>query len=451
LFAAQLDDHLTQLAHHYSRSDNHDKVIEFLGRAGQQALQRSDAIASLSAALDLLPKLPEGPERDQRELLLELSLALALAPVKGFAAAEVVRAFTRTRVLCERFGDPPELFPVLFGLWGACFIRGEFPVAYDLAQQLMHRAQSKNDSALVLLAHFAMGENSFNLGKLLPAREHLEAVISSYNPAHHGPSAMRHSIDVKSSGLSYLAITLWSLGYPDQALKRAYEAVEFSQALPHLHSLASARCILGILQHYRREARQAQETAEHLLAFCAEHGFTLWLAFATYQRGWSLAEQGRHEVGIAQIEEGIAGHRATGARIGHPYFLCTLVDAYLQAGRLDDGLSVLNEALALADEQDGRQHEAEIYRVKGELLLKQSNSNAGEALNCFERAIEIAQSQSAKSFEMRATMSLARLLAKQDHRDEARAMLADIYNWCTEGFDTADLIDAKALLDELRA
>jgi class 3 adenylate cyclase/predicted ATPase len=382
-FAAQLDDHLSQLAHHYSHSENTDKAVDYLGRAGQQALQRSasaDAIGNLTSALELLPKLPEGPARDQRELLLELNLAVALAPVKGFAAPEVVRAFTRTRELCERFGDPPELFPVLLGLWGATFIRGDFPTAYELAKQLMDRARSNKDSRQLVLAHFALGNNFFNLGNLLSAREHLDAVLSLYDPERDGPSAVRHSVDAKANVLAYLAITLWDLGYPDQALTRAYESVEFARALPHLHSLASSQCILGIAQHFRREAPAAQQTAERLLAFCAEHGFTLWSAFGTYQRGWALAEQGHLEDGIAQIEKGIAGHRATGARIGHPYFLCTLAKAYLQAGRLNDAQNVLSEALALAEEQEGREHEAEIYRVKGELLLRQNDSNVAEQI-----------------------------------------------------------------------
>lgn len=261
---------------------------------------------------------------------------------------------------------------------------------------------------------------------------------------------MRHySVDAKVNALSYVALTLCSLGYPDQALKRAYEAVEFAQALAHLHSLASAQGILSQIQLSRGEPRAAQATLERLLAFCAEHGFTHWSAFATFHRGLSLTEQGRHEEGIPLMEEGIAGHRATGARIGHPFFLCALSEAYMQAGRLGDGLSTLSEALALADEQEERQHECEIHRVKGELLLRQDDSNVGEAQRCFERAIEVARKHSAKSSELRATTSLARLLVQQGHRDETRAILTGIYNWFTEGFDTVDLKDAKALLEEL--
>ena len=178
-------------------------------------------------------------------------------------------------------------------------------------------------------------------------------------------------------------------------------------------------------------------------------GLPIWLAAATILRGWAMAEQGRNEEGIAQIQEGLAALRATGAEVERPHDLCLLAEACMETGRLDDGLSALTEALAVADEHEDRVYEAETHRLKGELLLKQDDSNAAEAQSCFQRAIEIARKQSAKSWELRATMSLARLLAKQGRRDEARTMLADIYGWFTEGFDTADLKDAKGQLDEL--
>ena len=186
-----------------------------------------------------------------------------------------------------------------------------------------------------------------------------------------------------------------------------------------------------------------------MIAVCAEHGLTDFLAFATALRGWAMAAQGRNEDGIAQLQEGLAALRTSGTELARPHNLCMLSEACREAGHLDDALSALNEALAAANEHEDRHHEADIHRLKGELLLKQNDSNAAEAKNCFERAIGIAGRQSAKSHELRATMSLARLLAKQGRRDEARTMLTDIYNWFTEGFDAADLKDAKALLDEL--
>jgi predicted ATPase len=365
--------------------------------------------------------------------------------VKGYAAPEVERAYTRARELCERLGDPPELFPALFGLWVMHTLRGELRTAYQLSEQLLRLAQSTHEPALLLYARHSIGVTSYWMGEFLQAREHLEMAITLYDPER--PLAFRYGgRDAGVNCLSYAAWTLWHLGYPDQALKRGNEALALAQALSHPFSLAFAQSFVGFLHQFRREARAAQETAESGIALSAEHGLTDQLAWATSLRGWAMAEQGRSEEGIAQIQEGLAALRATGTKLTRPRDLCLLAKACMETGRLDDGLSALTEALAAADED--RRQGAEIHRLKGELLLMQDDSNTAEAQSCFERAIEIARNQSGKSLELCATMSLVRLLAAHGRRDEARAMLADIYGWFTEGFDTADLKDAKALLDE---
>jgi predicted ATPase len=288
------------------------------------------------------------------------------------------------------------------------------------------------------------------MGEFLPAREHLESAISLYDPERHRPLAIRYlGVDAGVICLCYAAFTLWHLGYPGQALKRGNEALGSAQALWLPFSLAFAELFLVVLRQYRREAGAAQEAAEGVIALCAEHEFPDWLAMATGLRGWAMGEQGHNEEGIVQIQEGLVAYRATGADLWRPYFLCLLAEACRETGRVEDRLDALAEALTAADEHEIRHHEAEIHRLKGELLLRRGVSNAAEAQNCFERAIEIARKQSAKSLELRATTSLARLLATQGRRDEARAMLAEIYGWFTEGFDTADLKDAKALLEAL--
>jgi predicted ATPase len=246
-------------------------------------------------------------------------------------------------------------------------------------------------------------------------------------------------------------MALWTLGFPDETLKRGREAVAFARALPHPHSEAAAGNFLSTIHHYRGEAQAALETAESVAAVSAHHGFSLWSSLAKVQHGSAMVELGlgQQQAAIEQMSEGLRGFRATGAGIGLPHFLSLLVGAYEKTGRFEDGLRTLREALAIVNEHDEGRFEAELNRLMGELLLKQNDSNTAEAQGCFERAIAIAQSQSAKSFELRATTSLARLRLKQGRREEARRMLTDIYNWFTEGFDTADLKDAKALLDEL--
>ena len=251
--------------------------------------------------------------------------------------------------------------------------------------------------------------------------------------------------------LSYSALTLWYLGYPNQASKRGDEAVQLAQGLPHPLSLAMAATSVAILHcQGLAEVRVAQETAEGVIALCTEHGLSAVWFLAVSLRGWAMARQGRHEEGIEQIREGLAVCRAAGgAEANLPHLLCLLAEACMEADRVDDGLSALTEALAAGEAQGDRYGEPEIHRLKGELLRRRNESNAGQAQKCFERAIEVARKQSAKSSELRATMSLARLLRDTGRRDEARAMLAEIYGWFTEGFDTLDLKEVKALLDEL--
>jgi predicted ATPase len=226
-------------------------------------------------------------------------------------------------------------------------------------------------------------------------------------------------------------------------------AIAVARALSDPFSLIFAEIFLCYVQHHRRDVRALRETAEHVISICADHGFAYGLAHATVLHGVAITEQGRGEEGLKQIQRGFTEHRAAGAEANRSEFLYWLAAAYCATGRPDEALNTLNYALQLAEEHQNLWHEAEIYRFKGEFLLRRRDANPSEALECFERAIEIARKQSAKSWELRATTSFARLLARQGRRDEARTTLADIYNWFTEGFDTADLKDAKALLDEL--
>ena len=453
MLAGQLDDHLDELAHHYSRSDNIKKAVEYLGRTGNQAMQRSayrDAVNGLSGAINLLQKLPDNTERTRRELLLQLDLGPALITVNGWAAAEVGQAHTRARELCAQLGDPPEeLFPALYGLWLKYLTGNELPRAYELAEEFLRRAEGSGDPAPLLYARYTVGNSLYWMGEFLAAREHLETAITHYDPERHRTLALRfEGYCAKLINLLMLSWVLWKLGYPERAIKRSNEARALAERLANPRDAARVLVFTSIVHRNRREIRATQESAEVVLALSTEHGITEWLAWATALRGWAIAAQGNHEEGIARIEEGIARSRGM-IELHRWYFLCMLAEASMEAGRLDEGLRALRQALATADQQEERFYEAEIHRLQGELLLKQNDSKAAEAQSCFERAIEIACQQSAKSLELRAMMSLARLLANQGRRDDARTMLAEIYNWFSEGFDTADLKDAKVLLDKL--
>ena len=438
-----------ELAAHFEQSRDYSDAIKYRQLAGENAARISahhEAIKHFARALELVrQQLPDNAERAKRELLLQLAVGFALNAIKGWAAPEVESAFTRARELCQLLGDPTELFPALLGLWAVYYLRGDLRKAYELAELLLRRAQSTQDPALSLYAYLALGDTSLSMGEWLLARKHLELALSFYD--RDKPILIGHDAGVNC--LSYLALVLWALGYPDQALEKGNAAIELAQALSRPPSLAFAQGVVGYLYQYRREPHTAREIAERLIALSAEQGFAHWLAQGTVTRGWALAEQEHDEEGTAQIREGLAAFRAIGVEVLRPHPLCLLAEAYMKTGRLDEGLVALTEALAAADEHDIRHYEAEIHRLNGELLLRQDHSKAAAARTSFERAIEIARRQGAKSYELRATMGLARLLAKQGRRDEARAMLADIHGWFTEGFDTADLKDARALLDEL--
>jgi class 3 adenylate cyclase/predicted ATPase len=470
VYRLRLEDHYNELAHHYSRSGNTQKAVDYLQLAGQQAVKRSanaEAIAHFNAALGLLKTLTDTPERAQQELDLQISLGPALITIKGWTVPEVERAYTRAQELCQQVGETAQLFPALWGLWVFYHVRGEHQTARELGEQLLNLAQRVQNPALLVEAHGALGYTLYCLGEFVSSREHLEQSLALYNPQqHHSLAFLYGGADPGMLCLSQATWTLWMLGHPDQALQRNHEVLTLAQKLSHPHSLAFALGHAAALHQFRREAQAAQERAEAVITLSTEQGFPYWLAWGTILRGWALAEQGEAEEGSAQICQGLAAYRAPGGELRRPHFFTFLAEAYEKKGQVEEGLTVLAEALMLMNNTGECYWEAELYRLKGQLTLQRfqvsgskfqvQNSPASgvrspesEAEECFLRAIEIARKQQAKSLELRAATSLARLWQQQDKKAEARALLAPVYQWFTEGFDTADLQDAKALLDEL--
>ena len=292
------------------------------------------------------------------------------------------------------------------------------------------------------------------LGELTSAQAHLEQGIA-FSDLRKYPSMASRPGDPQVVGRSWLGYVLWWLGYPDQALDRNREALTLVREQSHPYSLASTLSFAARVHQFCREASLTRERAEAAMALATEHGFAQILAMGTILRGWALAEQGQGEEGIAQMHQGLAAYQAMGAGVGQSDFLALLAEAYGKAGQTEEGLGVLAEALAAVDKTGEHFYEPELYRLKGELTLAQSrvqslaSSAQKEAEACFQKAIEIAQRQQAKSLELRASTSLARLWQQQGKQKEAHELLAEIYGWFTEGFDTADLQDAKALLEEL--
>jgi predicted ATPase len=380
---------------------------------------------------------------------MQTTIGPAFMAIKGYAAPEVEHAYARARALCQQMGEAPQLFPVLLGLVQFYIVRAELHAARELAEQFVILAQRVQDPELLLEAHSAMGTTLYYLGALEPAHAHLQRSIAFYNSQQHRSHAFLYGMDPRVRCLSHSALILWLLGHPDQALESSRESLALAQELSHSHSLALALDLAAWLHQLRREEHLTQARAEALIALATEHGFTLYQALGTSLRGWALAQQGRVEEGIAQMGRGLAGWRATGAELVQPYFLALLAEAYEKAGQAEEGLLVLAEALALVRTSGERRKEAELYRLKGELLLARSPEHHPQAEACFHQALALARRQQTKSLELRAAMRLSRLWQQQGKRGEARELLAPIYGWFIEGFDTADLQEAKVLLEEL--
>ena len=408
-----------------------------------------EAISHLTVGLEVLTTLPDGSERHQHELAVQITLGQALTVTKGYAAPEVGHTYARARELCQQMGETPQLFPVLRGLWNFYLIRRELRTARELAEQLLTLAQRAQDPALLQQAHSALAGALVHLGAFSATHAHLQQGLALYDPQQHRGLAFRLGYDLGVFFLAYMTRPLWLLGYPDQALQRSHEALTLAQDLAHPFSLAYALNSATVVHQFRREGQATQARAEVLHALAGEQGFALWLALGTVLRGWALAEQGQSNAGVLQMREGMAAYRATGAEVDRPYLLTLLAEAYGQGKRYDEGLAMLEEARALTDHHASVIWEAEIHRLKGALLLARSAENQVEAEACFHGALAIARRQQAKSLELRAAMSLARLWQQQGKRTEAHELLAPIYGWFTEGFDTADLQEAKALLEEL--
>jgi TOMM system kinase/cyclase fusion protein len=446
------------LAHHYTEAGLIVQAIPNWQRAGQRAVQRSayvEAIGHLTKGLEVLKALPDTPERTQQELDLQIILGSVLMPVKGWAAPEVAYAYTRALELCRQVGETLQLFPALAGLLRFYYVRAELQTARELGEQCLRLARSGQDPVLFMATHYMLGATLFYLGELVPSRTHLEQSIALYDPQQHRSLASLYGADPGVACFCYVSNLLWCVGYPDQALQKSHESLTLAQEQAHLVSLAGALHFAAVVHQFRREGQAAQERAEAAIALSSEQGFQFFWAMGTIDRGWALAEQGQSAEGIAQIRQGLAAYRATGAGLWLPYFLALLAEAYEKMGQMEEGLNVVAEALDVVDKTGEHQYEAELYRLKGELTLKQSSiqclasSAQKEAEECFWKAIEVARQQSAKSWELRAVMSLSRLWQRQGKKSEARQMLAEIYGWFTEGFDTKDLQDAKRLIEEL--
>ena len=436
------------LAHHYTEAGLPAQAVPYWGRAGQRAVERSanvEAISHFTKGLELLKALPETSEHIQQELTLHLAMGAPLLMLKGHTAPEVEDTYSRALELCQQVGDSPQRFSVLTGLWRLYLSQARLRTAHELGEQCFILAQHMQNPMCLQEAHLMLGSILFYLGELPSARVHLEAGITLYEPQHSRVRTFMSGTDPGVVCRCWAAWTSWLLGYPDQALGQAQEALTLAQELSHAYSLCFALHFASTLFAWRREMPLVQEKSEVVIALASEHGFARWLAGGNARRGWALVEQGKVEEGMAQLELGLTTWRAMGGELGLPAILARLAEAYGKCGRAEAGLEVLTEALALVHKNGEHYYEAELHRLTGELVLCTS-LDVQQAEASFHHALEVARHQQAKSLELRAGMSLSRLWQQQGKQDAARRLLASIYGWFTEGFATSDLQEAQALL-----
>jgi len=344
---------------------------------------------------------------------------------------------------------PGRLFPLLFGRWVFHMVRAEHAAAQDIAVELLRAAEREGDPAGLVVGHRAAGIGSLWRGELVEARGHLERTLAVYDPQRHRSLASLYAYDPRLAGLAGLSFALFQLGYPEQAIARCCEAVADAERVSHPAGLAYALYHACMLDQVRGDVPLVRQRAAALVALAAEHGFAQWQAAGTAFDGWAIAEQGRALEGTARIRDGLDAYRATGAALFVPYFLALLATTHGVSGRVAEGLRLLVDALDAVNATGERWFEPELHRVQGE-LLRLAGRDRGTTEACFLRAAAIARKQGAKLWELRAARSLARLRRDQGRHVEAHDLLAPVYDWFAEGFDTADLRDAKALLDELR-
>jgi len=338
---------------------------------------------------------------------------------------------------------------VLYGQWVYRYVRAEMREAQALADQMLRLARQQEDPTLRLVAHRVLGTALFGLGAPHSAQAHLEQALALYNPTQHRALAFYYTADQRVAALSYLSPTLYQLGYPDQSLARSREALAEAQELRHPMSLAYALQHACLFYFVRREAEALLEHAEALIVLADQQAFPLYTATGTVARGGALVEQGQFAQGIAELQRGLDALKTEGAGLLVPYGLAILARARQRAGWHHNEINLLSEALAQVRTGEQRWCEAELYRFQGELLLALPQPDSMNAEACFHKAIAVAREQGARMWELRAVKSLTRLWRDQGRRIEAHSRLKSIYSWFTEGFDTADLQDAKILLDEL--
>jgi predicted ATPase len=447
------------LARHCTEAGQIEKAAGLWGKAGRRSLERSalvEATVQLARALDQIAALPATPALRREQIRLQVALITPLIHVKGYAASETKAAAERARVLIEQaegFGEPPEdpllLFSVLYALWVESFVAFNGDVVRELAEQFRALAEKQGTTGPLLIAHRVMGISLLHTGDIAESRKHFDRATALYDPAEHRPLATRFSIDARVSILSFRSWALWFLGYPEAALVDADHALKYAREIGQAATLMVALHHAAFTHIHCGNYGAANAEADELIALTDEKGAKQWKAGGTSAQAWLFAVTGKTSDAVQMLTSGITAWRSTGSTVFMPWFLSLLARAYAGLSQFDDAWRFIGEAMTAIETTKEKWCEAEVHRVAGEIALLSQEPDTAKAEAYFERALALARAQQAKSWELRAAMSMARLWRDQGKRDEARELLAPVYGWFTEGHNTRDLKESKNLLEDL--
>lgn len=457
---------------HFAQGHVYEKAVQYYQQAGENALRRSahqEAVLQISKGLELVERLPPSAARFAQQLTLQTMLAPALMTIKGHSAVEVEQAYLQAKALCEQVGDSKRLFSVLLGLFRLYNTRGDYAKAHEYGEACLVLATEQQNPTWLLGAHYALGTSGFYQGALAEAQTHTKQGMALYAPEQHSMYTLQYGFNPAIGCLTYGAVLFWLRGYPNQAQRQLEHVLRLALELAHPYTLAVAHTLAAVGYQLLREELAVATQAEAGVIVATKYGLPFWVASGTFLVGWGQVCQGKVDDGIEQMRSGLASMKKLDAPIHRAHFLTLLAEATGNTGGISPALLLVDEALTHVATSGERFYEAEIYRLKGELTLRQEKQKAkdkrqkakipntqhltpntqAEAEACFLKAIDIAQQQQAKSLELRAAMSLARLWQRQGKTHEAHPLLANIYHWFTEGFGTQDLQDAQALLAKL--
>ena len=439
-------------AHHYTEADLFEEAVAYWKQAGWLAQARSaheEAIAHLNQGLQALINTPETSERDQLELALYIDLGRSLTVTKGWAAPETEAAYVRAGNLGRETSDRSQLAAALWGLSHMYIVRADLAKFREVETQIQTLAAQESDELHLMAAQWHTVQLLCYVGEYAASVQRLEQLYTLYDPQQHPTHEALFGVDIGVFALSYMSHALWGAGYAEQAVHRSNEALALALEIQHPFSMAMAHAYAAMLYQFRQEPLMASQHAERQWDICTEQGFTYYLAWATIIQGWAMAEQGQQQAGTAQMQQGLADLQATGGGLRLPYYLALLAEAHGRMGQVETGLDLIAEAFATMRQSEECRWEAMLYRLQGDLLLARSTANQATAEASLRQGLDAARRQQAKSLELRAAVSLARLWQSQGKGQDAYDLLAPVYNWFTEDFATVDLHDAKALLATL--